>query len=66
MVVQVNGKSNELPENMTIAQLLTHFELDKKVVIVELNEMIIDKDHHANTTIKDGDKLELVQFVGGG
>ncbi|MFA9558572.1 sulfur carrier protein ThiS [Evansella sp. AB-rgal1] len=67
MEVQVNGKKSELPVSVkTITDLLVHFELDKQVVIVELNESIIDKQVHEKTEIQDGDKIELVRFVGGG
>ncbi|MDG5786055.1 sulfur carrier protein ThiS [Evansella sp. AB-P1] len=67
MIVQVNGKRSELPDSIkSIAELLAHYELDKKVVIVEMNETIVDRNEHDNTIIQEGDKIELVQFVGGG
>ncbi|WP_096189794.1 sulfur carrier protein ThiS [Evansella halocellulosilytica] len=67
MIIQVNGKKNEVPTNInTVADLLNFYELDKKVIIVELNETIIDKENHDQTSVKEGDHVELVQFVGGG
>ncbi|UCZ52345.1 sulfur carrier protein ThiS [Bacillus shivajii] len=67
MVIQVNGKKSELPADVkTVSDLLNYYELDKKVVIVELNESIMNKDDHDGTEIKEGDQIELVQFVGGG
>ncbi|SDY06488.1 sulfur carrier protein [Evansella caseinilytica] len=67
MVIQVNGKSSELPEHVTsVADLLTYYQLQKKTVIVELNEQLIDKDSHPTTSLNEGDRVELVHFVGGG
>ncbi|MCD8510901.1 MAG: sulfur carrier protein ThiS [Bacillus sp. (in: Bacteria)] len=67
MILQVNGKQSEHPENITtVSQLLSYYELNNKVVIVELNENIVDKDKHDETTVQDGDRIELVHFVGGG
>lgn len=67
MVIKVNGKKDEIPETLyTIADLLTHYELDRKVVIVEQNGIIIDKTKHSETPLTAEDQFELVQFVGGG
>ncbi|MDQ0253998.1 sulfur carrier protein [Evansella vedderi] len=67
MKIQVNGKQSEIPSNVTtVSELLSYYELDNKVVIVELNEQIVDKESHKETTLQDGDRVELVHFVGGG
>lgn len=67
MVIQVNGKENALPKHITtVSALLDYYELTKKVVIVELNKEIINKEIHPTTLLKDGDNVELVHFVGGG
>ncbi|MGJ9382215.1 sulfur carrier protein ThiS [Salipaludibacillus sp. CF4.18] len=67
MFIQVNGKKDEIPESLrTIADLLSHYGLDKKVVIVEQNGVIIDKTTHSETLLTADDQLEFVHFVGGG
>lgn len=67
MNLQVNGKTSEVPNSVTtVSQLLSYYELNNKVVIVELNESIVDKEKHEETVVQDGDRVELVHFVGGG
>lgn len=56
-----------LPEIVnSVSLLLEHFNLEQKVVIVELNQHILDKSMHAETMLTDGDRIEIVHFVGGG
>ncbi|QBP40303.1 sulfur carrier protein ThiS [Paenisporosarcina antarctica] len=67
MELVINGNKIEVPNTVeTVANLLQHFELQQKVVIVEWNEMILEKTSHQETELSDGDKVELVHFVGGG
>ena len=63
----INGDPMELPKEITtVQQLLAHFQLDQKVVIVEKNKEILQKDSHESEQVNDGDQIELVHFVGGG
>ena len=65
--LQINGEHVKVPETIkTITDLIEYFEIKNPVFIVEHNENILEKTDHANTTVKDGDKIEFVQFVGGG
>ncbi|WP_342543172.1 sulfur carrier protein ThiS [Paenisporosarcina sp. FSL H8-0542] len=67
MKLVINGDIIEVPNTVeTISNLLQHFELEKKVVIVEWNNTILEKGSHQETILSDGDKVELVHFVGGG
>ncbi len=67
MELVINGDKIEVPNSVeTIAHLLHHFELQKKVVIVEWNAKILEKESHQETKLCNGDKVELVHFVGGG
>ena len=67
MNLQINGEQVKVPETIqTIADLIQHFEIKNPVFIVEHNENILEKDDHAATKVTDGDKIEFVQFVGGG
>lgn len=67
MNLTVNGRDVTVPsEIQTIRQLIEHFDLKSPVIIVEHNEVILEKEEHGQTKIKDGDKVEFVQFVGGG
>lgn len=57
----------EVPDSIqSVFELLQHFQLDQKVVIVEKNKDILEKDQHVKESVTDGDQLEFVHFVGGG
>lgn len=63
----INGGKIQIPANeSTVAELLQHFSLHQKVVIVELNDEILEKENQKETRLSNGDKVEIVHFVGGG
>ncbi|NDI34895.1 sulfur carrier protein ThiS [Chengkuizengella sediminis] len=67
MKLHINGENVEVPSSISfVTELLAHFQLEEKVVIVELNHDILEKENHARTNISDGDRIEIVHFVGGG
>jgi thiamine biosynthesis protein ThiS len=66
MKVLINGEEREIPPQITILQLLQHLKVDARVVAVEHNLQVLPKNEYERRTVKEGDKLELVQFVGGG
>ncbi|MBN9653262.1 sulfur carrier protein ThiS [Halobacillus sp. GSS1] len=67
MKLRINGEWLTIPEKVnTIGELLGHFQLDQRVVIVEQNESILEKESRADHKVQDGDIIEIVQFVGGG
>ncbi|MFD1362402.1 sulfur carrier protein ThiS [Lentibacillus salinarum] len=67
MQLIVNGNMAEMPDTVkTIADVKQHFNINNPVVIVEHNGDILDKETHTAQKVADGDKIELVQFVGGG
>ncbi|MFF0826239.1 sulfur carrier protein ThiS [Brevibacillus sp. NPDC003359] len=67
MIVQLNGKKVELAEEITtVRALLTSYSLQEKIVVVERNGEIIDRSTYEQTPIADGDRIEIVHFVGGG
>lgn len=67
MKLLINGEHIEVPDTVCrVADLLQHFSLGDKVVIVEVNASILQKDDHARTALSDGDRVEIVHFVGGG
>ncbi|GAA0624510.1 sulfur carrier protein ThiS [Brevundimonas kwangchunensis] len=65
MRIQVNGEPREV-EAATILALVEELGLDIRKVAVERNLEIVPKSLHASTAIMDGDRIEVVQFVGGG
>jgi len=65
MQIRINGKIVEIAENSSIYNLLELKKLSTNI-IVELNNNIIKKEYFSSTFLKDGDKVEILQFVGGG
>ena len=65
MRIQVNGEPREVAA-ATILALVEELGLDARKVAVERNLAIVPKSLHATTPIADGDRIEMVQFVGGG
>ncbi|MCM3217401.1 sulfur carrier protein ThiS [Niallia taxi] len=67
MIIQLNGKSADIPEEIvTLQDLLVWYGLKDRIVIAELNREIIDKENYQSTTLVNRDILELIHFVGGG
>jgi sulfur carrier protein len=66
MRVQVNGEPREVEAGSTISALLATLGLADRPVAVERNAEIVPRAQHASTLLNEGDRLELVQFVGGG
>jgi sulfur carrier protein len=67
MKVLLNGERVQLPEHVIlVSDLLKHYEIHEKVVVVEVNGEILNKLAHQSTRLSDKDKIEIVHFVGGG
>lgn len=67
MIVVLNGKQVELAKEIqTIRALLALYQLQEKIVVVEQNGDIIDRSRYEEAPIADGDRIEIVHFVGGG
>lgn len=65
MRIQVNGEPREVAA-ATVLALVEELGLDVRKVAVERNLEIVPKSLHGATPIADGDRIEVVQFVGGG
>ena len=66
MDVLVNGEKRDVPPDITVAQLLDTLKVIPERVVVEVNLTILKRAQHAQTILKEGDQVEIVQFVGGG
>lgn len=62
----INGEEKEYINHLTIQELLKDLNIDSKRVAVELNSNIIPRYEMSKRGLKDGDKIEIVTFVGGG
>jgi sulfur carrier protein len=65
VLIVVNGEQKEIGP-LSVLGLLEMLEIDPRRVAVELNLEILPKPDYATTTLQDGDRIEIVQFVGGG
>ena len=66
MKLIINGDTREFEENKTLQNILNELSLDGKVMAAAVNMEIIKQDSWSTCILKDGDKLELLDFVGGG
>jgi len=66
MQIKLNGEKKDIPDAITVLGLLEHLQIQHQRVAVELNEMIVKKDRYSQTTISEGDAVEVVSFMGGG
>ena len=66
MTITLNGDKRELAAPLTVAQLLSQLEIDGRRVAVELNLAVVKKAAYGSSVIKEGDEVEIVNFVGGG
>lgn len=66
MKIIVNGEEKELKENSTIQDLLDKLKINKDAIVVELNMDITLKDTYDKIKVQPNDKIELIQFLGGG
>jgi sulfur carrier protein len=62
----VTGNTENLPDGLTVAYLLREKGLDRAACAVEVNEAIVRKADHAEHTLGEGDRVEIVTLVGGG
>ena len=67
MKLKINGEIKEFESNLkNISELLKALNVNSKFVAVELNGSVVYKENFETTEVKDGDKVEVVSFVGGG
>ena len=66
MQITVNGEVNNLADDLSMADLLAARSLDPIRVAVEINEELVPRATFPETRIRDGDRIEIVTFVGGG
>ena len=66
MVITLNGERFELDRPLSMTDLLARLEIDPRRVAVEHNLTIIRRTTFPEVIVNDGDKVEIVNFVGGG
>ena len=66
MRLTVNGAAREVPDGITVRELVTRLGLLGGPVAVEKNLEVVPRADHARAVLRDGDVVEIVHFVGGG
>ncbi len=64
--IQLNGKKLKIQTNLSIKSLLKKYKLKENKIAIELNGTILPKKLYKTRKIKNMDKIEIVQFIGGG
>jgi sulfur carrier protein len=66
MQLVINGDPHDLPGPLSVSALLAHLAIDPRRVAVEVNETVIKKARYDETRVEPDDRVEIVNFVGGG
>lgn len=66
MKLTINGEIQDFADGLTISDLVEVLGLQPKKVAIERNLEVVPKSLHPETVLADGDRIEIVQFVGGG
>jgi sulfur carrier protein len=66
MNLLLNGEPKKVPDSVTVAAFLEGLGLPQKGVAVERNREIVPRSAYGATVLTEGDRIEIVQFVGGG
>ena len=66
MRLTINGEMRDMTGAGTVAELLASLDLDARKIAIELNREIVPRSAYAATGLSDGDKIEIVHFIGGG
>jgi sulfur carrier protein len=66
LFITLNGEPYELKQPMSVADLLTKLAIDHRRVAIEHNCSILKRKLFADALVHEGDRIEIVNFVGGG
>ncbi|HUK25518.1 MAG TPA: sulfur carrier protein ThiS [Terriglobales bacterium] len=66
MTLEINGEARQFEAPLSLAALIEQLGMKTDRVAVELNRSIVAREHWPITALQEGDRLEIVHFVGGG
>ncbi len=66
MTLIINGETKEVDDSSTLQDIITNLQIENKVMAAAVNMQIVKKDEWSTYIPQNDDKLELLQFVGGG
>ena len=66
MMIKLNGQEKEVRAGTTVSDLLAELQIKPERVAVELNLSILERGDYPKTRLNDGDRVEVIGFIGGG
>ena len=66
ITITLNGDRREFDGPLTVPALLAALAIDPRMIALELNRVVVKRAAFGETTVRDGDEVEIVAFVGGG
>jgi sulfur carrier protein len=66
LLIEVNGESRDMPSSITLAELIAELSLAAERLAIELNRKVVRRADWQTTALHEGDRIEIVHFVGGG
>lgn len=66
MQIRLNGNDHSLPAAATLAHLVQQLQLGERRYAIEVNDELIPRGEHAEHQLNEGDRVEIVQAIGGG
>lgn len=66
MEIEINGTPHDVADGMFLSALVTDLSLAPERIAIELNREVVRRAAWAETVLREGDKIEVVHFVGGG
>ena len=64
--VQINGEAQEISDGLALSDLIAELSLAPERIAIEHNQHVVRRNEWPTTIIADGDRIEIVHFVGGG
>lgn len=66
MLIQLNGEPREVKEDTSLSELIASLSLKPEQIAIELNQRVVRRAQWESMVLGNGDKVEIVHFVGGG
>lgn len=66
MRASINGQEQDLPDGLTVAQLLAHLETPERGIAVAKNDRVVRRSTFAQERVQNGDRIEIIKAVAGG
>lgn len=66
MKASINGEQLDLPEDLTVAQLLLHLQAPDRGIAVAKNDTVVRRSSFEHERVREGDRIEIIRAVAGG